>query len=58
MDNTQIHHGEGILELAELYGKFEEIHSMIRANFSYVGVQIEFLPPYSLDLNPIEEAFS
>ena len=23
-----------------------------------IGVQIEFLPPYSPDLNPIEEAFS
>ena len=23
-----------------------------------IGIRIEFLPPYSLDLNPIEEAFS
>ena len=57
MDNSQIHHEE-ILELAELYGKFVEIYSMIRAHFYPVGVQIEFLPPYSPDLNPIEEVFS
>jgi uncharacterized protein YbgA (DUF1722 family) len=24
----------------------------------FVGVRVEFLPPYSPDLNPIEEAFS
>jgi transposase len=58
MDNVRIRHGEGILELAELYEKFVEIHSMIRANFSYVGVRIEFPPPYSPDLNPIKEVFS
>jgi len=31
---------------------------MTRTHFYSVDVQIEFLPPYSLDLNPIEEAFS
>ena len=58
MDHAQIHHGEGILELAELYGRFFEIYLMIGAHFYSVDVQIEFLPPYSPDLNPIEEAFS
>ena len=58
MDNTQIHHGEEIIELAELYGKFVEIYSMIRAHFYPVGVRIEFLPLYSPDPNPIEEVFS
>ena len=24
----------------------------------FIGIRIEFLPPYSPDLNPIEEAFS
>jgi len=24
----------------------------------WIGIRIEFLPPYSPDLNPIEEAFS
>ncbi|KAJ3502659.1 hypothetical protein NLJ89_g8785 [Agrocybe chaxingu] len=41
MDNARIHHGEGILELAQRF-----------------GVRIIFLPPYSPDLNPIEEAIS
>jgi hypothetical protein len=36
---------------------FVEIHSMIRAHFYSADIQIEFLPPYSPDLNPIEEAF-
>ena len=27
-------------------------------NFMYTGVRIKYLPPYSPDLNPIEEAFS
>lgn len=58
MDNARIHHGEGILELAKLYGRFVEIHSMIRAYFYSVDIRIEFLPPYSPDLNPIEQAFS
>ena len=58
MDNARIHHGEGILELAELYGRFFEIYSMIGAHFYSVDVRIEFLPPYLPDLNPIEEAFS
>ena len=58
MDNAQIHHGEGILELAELYGRFVEIYSMIGAHFYFIDVWIEFLPPYSPDLNLIEEAFS
>src|ERR1700690_1799510 len=40
LDNTQIHHGDEILELADRF-----------------GVRIEYLPPYSPDLNPIEESF-
>ena len=58
MDNARIHHGAEILELAELYGKSVDFYSMIRAHFCPGGIQIEFLPPYSPDLNPIEEAFS
>lgn len=57
MDNARIHHGEGILELAEIHGKFVEIYSITRAYFYSVNVRIEFLPPYSPDLNLIEEAF-
>lgn len=58
MDNARIHHGQEILELAKLYGRFVEIYSTIRAHFYSADVRIEFLPPYSPDLNPIEEAFS
>ena len=58
MDNTRIHHRAEILELAELYGKSVDFYSMIRAHFCPIGIQIEFLPHYSPDLNSIEEAFS
>jgi hypothetical protein len=36
------------------------VFTNIRASlyFVFAGVRIEFLPPYSPDLNPIEEAFS
>ena len=47
MDNARIHHGEGILELAEIYGKFVEIYSITRAYFYSVNVRIEFLPPFT-----------
>jgi hypothetical protein len=30
----------------------------IRADLSYPGARLVYLPPYSPDLNPIEEAFS
>jgi hypothetical protein len=34
-------------------------HSLERVTFStFTGVRLEYLPPYSPDLNPIEEAFS
>ncbi len=31
---------------------------MFQAQFPIAEIRIEFLPPYSPDLNPIEEAFS
>ena len=43
LDNCSIHHVEGITEI------IQEVH---------VGALVHFLPPYSPDYNPIEEAFS
>ena len=58
MDNARIHHGDEILELADRFGEFiQAIHGVICADIA-PGVRIEYLPPYSPDLNPIEEAFS
>ena len=42
MDNASIHHVEGVRQLIE----------------DQVGAQLLFLPPYSPDLNPLEEVFS
>lgn len=42
MDNASIHHVEGVVDLIE----------------GQAGAKLVFLPPYSPDLNPLEEAFS
>ena len=55
MDNMRIHHGDEIVELLGQYGMLDfltENHLPIAT-----GVHLVFLPPYSPDLNPIEEAF-
>ena len=60
MDNAKIHHGQEILDLVAEFGTHMHMHcfcAVLIANVS-TGVQIEYLPPYSPDLNPIEEAFS
>jgi transposase len=56
MDNTQIHHGEEILELADRFGMV--FRSRSHTISMLTGVRIIFLPPYSPNLNPIEEAIS
>ena len=57
MDNAKIHHGDDVMELCDHFGKFP---CYLRSAFAdlYIGVQIEYLPPYSPDFQPIEEAFS
>ena len=58
MDNARIHHGEGILELTGRFGQSISLVSWLRKSNLYPGVRVIFLPPYSPDLNPIEEAIS
>ena len=58
MDNAPIHRGDQILELADRFGKFYQLYHWVYQLFISTGVRIEYLPPYSPDLNPIEEAFS
>jgi transposase len=61
MDNAKIHHGDTILELADRFGILCNISALFLIYlmvFICTGVRIEYLPPYSPDLNPIEEAFS
>ena len=58
MDNACIHHGDEILELADRFSEFiQAVHGVIHADIA-PGVHIEYLLPYSPDLNLIEEVFS
>lgn len=58
MDNARIHHGDEILTLADRFGEIFD-GGMIQGTLTICsGVRVEYLPPYSPDLNPIEEAFS
>lgn len=61
MDNARIHHGEGILDLVDRFRLcLTSLHSLVfnQANNLHTEIRVEFLPPYSPDFNPIEEAFS
>ena len=60
MDNARIHHGDEIVELLGQYGMLSEPVSSTGYDLLMIaaGVHLIFLPPYSPDLNPIEEAFS
>jgi len=57
----KIHHGNAILELADRFSILCNISALFLIYlmvFICTGVRIEYLPPYSPDLNPIKEAFS
>jgi transposase len=59
MDNAKIHHGQEILELVDRFGECDLCYFSRLCFYSFfIGVRVEYLPPYSPDLNPIEEAFS
>lgn len=55
MDNARIHHGDEIIELIEGHGILLNSLTTLLTCFRRT---LEYLPPYSPDLNPIEEAFS
>jgi transposase len=57
MDNAKIHHGPEIPELCAEFGVLQPF-GFRHAHQLNLGVRIEYLPPYSPDLNPIEECFS
>jgi transposase len=56
MDNARIHHGHEIRELCYRFGEYSSQDFDIYLH--RLGVRLLYLPPYSPDLNPIEEAFS
>jgi hypothetical protein len=56
MDNARIHKGSEVDELIEKFGMlFRHALSFIHL---IIDVRLIYLPPYSPDLQPIEEAFS
>jgi transposase len=57
LDNCHIHHNDAIVELVHAAGKMTRSR---KDNISDnpIGCLILYRPPYSPDLNPIEESFS
>jgi hypothetical protein len=58
LDNAHIHKHPWIKEKIEEQYKFLLHTACHTINYSYSGMQVMFLPPYSPDYNPIELAFS
>jgi transposase len=59
LDNACIYKGDDIQELVESFGKFTFMLLIFhKTDTSIVGCWIEFLPPYSLEYQLIELAFS
>jgi len=57
MENARIHHSHEILELCDRFGKSGNPLRVDSVSQQHTGVRIEYLPPYSPDLNLIKEAF-
>src|SRR4051812_16293002 len=57
MDNAPIHHAQEIENLVQAYGRSLTALFMTYS-YNWLGCRIEYLPPYSPDYNPIEQAFS
>lgn len=63
LDNCNIHHSEAVRELLEddAGGLIVKLISYLRLFiklYRQKGCKLLFLPPYSPDLNPIEQAFA
>jgi len=59
MDNCSIHHDEDIRQIIEdECGLYSCLCSDVSLTLQIAGARLIYLPPYSPDLNPIEETFS
>ena len=61
LDNCNIHHADEVRALVEDEASQIYIFSSKQVYFTYniqIVCKLVFLPPYSPDLNPIEQAFS
>ena len=57
LDNCNIHKSKILQEIVEAYGR-SILHKYPAFLTTAVGCVLKFLPPYSPDMNPIEESFS
>jgi len=61
LDNCAIHHDEEIRQIIEVEcGKLQSLEycACTDSGTCFKGAKLVYLPPYSPDLNPIEQAFS
>jgi transposase len=60
MDNCNIHHAEEVQELVEDEARMFRFTFLVILTHASAPLECKliFLPPYSPDLNPIEQAFS
>jgi len=60
MDNCRIHHNIELVDIVNSAGMFPHLKLYPQGNDSldYLGCLLIYLPPYSPDMNPIEESFS
>ena len=63
LDNARIHHSAEIIELVQNHGPYDswahrQSHHSYTHHVYFPGCIIEYLPPYSPDYQPVEEAFS
>jgi transposase len=58
MDNAAIHKSDRLVQMCEGRWVIQYFPIIILIFVLYSGVRLEYLPPYSPDFNPIEEAFS
>ena len=57
LDNAQIHHSEEVTDLVHSYGKDVQYKTSVIL-YAILGCRLEYLPPYSPDYQPVEQAFS
>lgn len=58
MDNCRIHHSEVLKDTLNSEGSFFSFYFCLIYLRYFSGIKILYLPPYSPDMNPIEELFS
>jgi transposase len=58
LDNCTIHKSTALREVIEAHGKFICFIESVLSLKYIAGSMLIFLPPYSPDINPIEESFS